>query len=161
LGKELNMKVSLKLRELISTERLNIKEFSKVCGIPYNTLQNYLLERRTIGVDALTKISVHLNVNLNWLLTGVGPMYQQVNEHKKKIEKIKVIYEGEGAPALERLAENWNRLNNKQRGELAVRAREMLKNNAMEAFILKMAKQSGENLDFDWDDNEEVWQHAL
>jgi transcriptional regulator with XRE-family HTH domain len=70
------MSIKERLKQIIENKKLNITEFASICEIPYNTLQNYLLGRRTIGIDAVTKINVHLNINSNWLLTGQEEMYR-------------------------------------------------------------------------------------
>jgi len=69
---------------------LNIKEFSELCGIPYKTMQNYLYGTRSINEGNLKKISLRLKVNINWLLTSEGEMYQSSTTglHLKKIDKL-------------------------------------------------------------------------
>jgi transcriptional regulator with XRE-family HTH domain len=73
---------------------------SRACGIPYRTLQNYLLENRAPSVDALQKICVTLKINANWLFTGIGtpyyvrlfdPQYDAINQ--PLLEKIIELHE--------------------------------------------------------------------
>ena len=80
------MNISNRLKLIISTSNINIKTFSELTGIPYRSLQNYLSGDRTIGVDALNKIHVQLNVNLNWLITGEGEMYTEKMPKEPPIE---------------------------------------------------------------------------
>ncbi|MEN8220830.1 MAG: helix-turn-helix transcriptional regulator [Pseudomonadota bacterium] len=51
--------------------------------MPYVTLQRYLSGDRKPNVDALIKISQFIDVNMNWLLMGEGPMYRHQLEEKK------------------------------------------------------------------------------
>ena len=88
------MSISDRLRQIMLDNKLNMKEFSLNSGIPYRSLQDYLLSKRTPGTDAVVKICTHFSINLNWLLTGKGSMYQigeEKAEYKKRneIEKIR------------------------------------------------------------------------
>ncbi|HAI68975.1 MAG TPA: XRE family transcriptional regulator, partial [Gammaproteobacteria bacterium] len=75
-----------RLKEIMLANKLNLKEFSEKIKIPYRTLQNYLLGKRTIRMDALTNICIHMGINLNWLATGKGEMYD-----RKGTEKVKTL----------------------------------------------------------------------
>ena len=61
-----------RLKFLMNLLKINIKEFSVKTGIPYRTIQSYLLKERQPNYENLQKIATHLCVNLNWLLTGEG-----------------------------------------------------------------------------------------
>jgi predicted transcriptional regulator len=63
---------SYRLKFLMNLLKINIKEFSAKTGIPYRTIQSYLLKERQPNYENLQKIATHLCVNLNWLLTGEG-----------------------------------------------------------------------------------------
>lgn len=65
-----------RLKFLIEQLNISYKEFSKITGIPYPTLQDYIGGKRIPGGENLQKISMQLHVNLNWLLTGEGEMFQ-------------------------------------------------------------------------------------
>ncbi|HIE02721.1 MAG TPA: XRE family transcriptional regulator [Thiotrichaceae bacterium] len=80
------MTIKERLKLVMEHNNLNLKEFSSQCETPYNTLQNYLLGRRKIGIDTITKIHVQLNINTNWLLTGQGEMYE-----RKGTEKVETL----------------------------------------------------------------------
>lgn len=75
LGKKIMIKN--RLRQVMDYKNMNIKGFSETCEIPYDTLQSYLLGRRKIGIETIIKLHVHLNININWLLTGEGEMYEK------------------------------------------------------------------------------------
>ncbi len=71
------MSIQSRLKILMDILNLNIKDFSEKTGIPYRTLQNYLLGLREPTVSNLTKIATHLGININWLLTGEGELFIQ------------------------------------------------------------------------------------
>lgn len=59
--------------------RANTKEsqakFCKRFDIPQQTYANYELSKRSIPDEIKTKLQQQIGVNLNWLITGKGPMY--------------------------------------------------------------------------------------
>lgn len=69
------MTTSDRLKQIMHTKDFNLKMFSELTQISYRTLQNYILSGREPNSDALIKLHKHLNVNLNWLLTGKGSMF--------------------------------------------------------------------------------------
>lgn len=69
------MKLKDRLKASFEAKSLKIVEVSEITGISYSTLQNYLRGVREPNVEILTKFSIHLNINLNWLLTGQGEMF--------------------------------------------------------------------------------------
>lgn len=77
------MSISERLKQVIDNNNMSIKEFSELSDIPYRSLQNYLLEERNIGAEALKKICTRLSVNINWLLTGEGTMYRHSQAERK------------------------------------------------------------------------------
>jgi len=89
------MDINQRLRQAILLKNKTLKEFSLKAGMPYITLQRYLSGDRKPNSEALIKISIHLDINLNWLLMGEGPMYhhklkEERAEYKKK-EKVDQI----------------------------------------------------------------------
>lgn len=68
------MSIAARLRSVIDDRGMSIKEASAVVGIPYRTLQNYLLGEREPNAKAMAAIRTHLGISLDWLLTGEGPM---------------------------------------------------------------------------------------
>ncbi|MDG6280432.1 helix-turn-helix transcriptional regulator [Glaesserella parasuis] len=69
------MKLKDRLRASFEAKLLKIVEVSEITGISYSTLQNYLRGVREPNVEILIKFSIHLGINLNWLLTGQGEMF--------------------------------------------------------------------------------------
>jgi len=78
------MSTQKRLKQIIQYNNMNIKQFSLKTGIPYRTVQNYLLEKTTMGSNAIKKIYTAFGIDLLWLLTGNGSMYR---EEKKEIEE--------------------------------------------------------------------------
>lgn len=68
------MSISERLKQVIESKNLNIKEFSELSGIPYRSVQNYLRNEREPNVEALTKLQERMGIDINWLLTGKGAM---------------------------------------------------------------------------------------
>ncbi|MGY2155746.1 helix-turn-helix domain-containing protein [Pseudomonas tolaasii] len=74
IGIHEKMSIAARLRSVIDNRGMSIKEASEVVGIPYRTLQNYLLGEREPNAKAMAAIRTHLGISLDWLLTGEGSM---------------------------------------------------------------------------------------
>lgn len=68
--------INERLKYLIESLKISYKDFSQKAGIPYRTIQDYLAGKRMPGGENLQKIATQFNVNINWLLTGEGEMFQ-------------------------------------------------------------------------------------
>ncbi|ELT6376031.1 helix-turn-helix transcriptional regulator [Salmonella enterica] len=66
------MSIKERLREAMDTKSLTIKALSDLSKIPYRSLQNYLRGEREPNAEALVALSTHLNISIDWLLTGKG-----------------------------------------------------------------------------------------
>lgn len=64
-----------RFRELRKTLGITLREMSQVLDIPLSTVSKYEQGIIKPGVEILSKVSTRYNVNLNWLLTGVGEMF--------------------------------------------------------------------------------------
>lgn len=73
------MSIATRLRSVLDLKGLSIKEASDVVGIPYRTLQNYLLDEREPNAKAMSALRTHLGVSVDWLLTGEGSMFHGVS----------------------------------------------------------------------------------
>jgi len=94
LKKGLQMDISKRLRQAILLKNKTLKEFALKADIPYISLQRYLSGDRKPNTDVLSKISIHLDVNMNWLLINEGPMYrirEETAEYEKKDEIERII----------------------------------------------------------------------
>ena len=91
------MNIANRLKTAIKQLNLNYKDFSKQTNISYTTLLQYLSNKREPNSENLQKIVCHLNINLNWLLTGEGEMFKSDSVSETKnigmpsefIEKLK------------------------------------------------------------------------
>lgn len=61
--------IKSRLREIIGS---NVSKFARMIGENRQTIDNYLLGRMPRG-EFLKKLAEMNNINVNWLLTGVGP----------------------------------------------------------------------------------------
>lgn len=85
------MNISDRLNQLIGLEKLNIKDFAKQCDIPYRSMYNYVRGEREPNLEALSKISQKFNVNLNWLITGNGEVFNGVYKELFSVEENQLI----------------------------------------------------------------------
>lgn len=69
------MSICKRLKLVIDSKGLNIKGFSEATSIPYRTVQNYLLEERAPNMESLLKMASTMEINLHWLITGEGEMF--------------------------------------------------------------------------------------
>ena len=61
--------IKTRLQEIVGS---NVSKFSRMIGENRQTIDNYLLGRMPRGAF-LKKLAERININVNWLLTGVGP----------------------------------------------------------------------------------------
>ncbi|EEZ6284044.1 TPA: helix-turn-helix transcriptional regulator [Escherichia coli] len=66
------MSIKERLREAMVAKSLTIKALSDLSKIPYRSLQNYLRGEREPNAEALVALGTHLNISIDWLLTGKG-----------------------------------------------------------------------------------------
>jgi len=65
-----------KLELIRANVHLNKQEFCKKLDITYQTYQNYL-NGRDISTDVAIKLNKNFNININWLLTNTGEMFEK------------------------------------------------------------------------------------
>ena len=65
-----------RLLTLIDTLNLSQKSFAEKIGVTNRALYNYLYEDRCPSPECLVKMYHLFHVNLNWVLTGEGNMFQ-------------------------------------------------------------------------------------
>lgn len=82
------MSIAARLRSVIDDRGMSIKEASEVVGIPYRTLQNYLLGEREPNAKAMAAIRTHLGISLDWLLTGEGSMFRGVSAESPDTQTV-------------------------------------------------------------------------
>ncbi len=79
------MSVPSRVKQLIMQCDMTQKKFAESIDISPARLNNYLASLSKIPQDILVKISEVHHVNLNWLITGKGPMFQELIPMDAKI----------------------------------------------------------------------------
>ena len=81
-----------KLEQIRTNMQLNKQEFCKKLDITYQTYQNYL-NGRDISTDVAIKLKNIFNININWLLTNSGDMFNE--EFENNTDNLKNSFEEE------------------------------------------------------------------
>lgn len=77
------------LTELLNALNLSKKKFAEGLGLSQGNVSDWFNKANARpSIDALYKISVNHNVNLNWLVTGQGPMFNNVPAREDKQARI-------------------------------------------------------------------------
>ncbi|EKO25255.1 bacteriophage CI repressor protein [Leptospira interrogans str. 2003000735] len=69
---------------MIETLGISKKEFSSKVGISQGFLSQLISGQRTLSMETLSKISQLFRVNVHWLMTGEGEMFQPSSEELRK-----------------------------------------------------------------------------
>ena len=69
------MCIKERLRIVIKSQNLTVKDFAEMVNTPLRTVHNYLNSGKEPSVEFLSKVSDKFNVNLNWLLLNKGEIY--------------------------------------------------------------------------------------
>ncbi|MDY4279564.1 MAG: helix-turn-helix transcriptional regulator [[Pasteurella] mairii] len=69
------MCISKRLRQICKAKNWKIKDFAEQTGIAYRTLQGYVGGEREPNAEGMAAIA-KVGVNLNWLVSGKGEMFQ-------------------------------------------------------------------------------------
>ncbi|OOF35771.1 helix-turn-helix domain-containing protein [Rodentibacter heidelbergensis] len=73
------MCISERLKQVCEAKNWKIKDFAEQTGIAYRTLQGYIGGEREPNAEGMTGIA-KAGVNLNWLVSGEGEMFQNVEQ---------------------------------------------------------------------------------
>ncbi len=84
-----NMKKNHTLELLRSELGINKKEFAQKLGITQNSYTNYITGKRELPTDVVLKIKQLFDINIDWLLTGKGNMYNTKTQHS--LYKIPIL----------------------------------------------------------------------
>ncbi|MDY3333306.1 MAG: helix-turn-helix transcriptional regulator [Gallibacter sp.] len=76
------MCISERLRQVCEAKNWKIKDFAEQTGIAYRTLQGYVGGEREPNAEGMAGIA-KAGVNLNWLVSGEGEMFQ--SEQQKTV----------------------------------------------------------------------------
>ncbi|MDD3238417.1 MAG: helix-turn-helix transcriptional regulator [Candidatus Gastranaerophilales bacterium] len=74
------LEFKLRYRELRKTLGITLREMSSDLSIPLSSISKYEQGLIKPGVEILSRIAKAYKVNLNWLITGEGPMFLLQNE---------------------------------------------------------------------------------
>lgn len=100
---------SIRLKKLIKALNLNQLSFSKSLGMTQPNISKMMNGERQLSIEVLNRMSDRYNVNLHWLLTGVGEMFlEELPDKKFQVNEDSVPYTGKGR--LEELEERLKRL---------------------------------------------------
>lgn len=69
------MSISLRIKELRKQKKLSQSDFAAQIGVTQASVSHYENGDRTPDTAFMDKICSAFNVNLNWLVTGTGPMF--------------------------------------------------------------------------------------
>ncbi|MDR7208564.1 hypothetical protein [Flavobacterium piscis] len=73
-----------RLRYYIENKEVNLRQFCIENDILYTSLHPILMNSRSLGMNILKKImQVYPNLNINWVLTGMGDM--EITEDKNYV----------------------------------------------------------------------------
>lgn len=72
------MSTAERVKSLIVKKKLTQKKFAESIGISPARLNNYLAGLSKVPQDIMVAIAHTYHVNLNWLLTGTGEMFQEL-----------------------------------------------------------------------------------
>lgn len=66
-----------RIKEFLSSENIGAKELSTSIGMPFRTVQGYLLDERKISLQFVYALCAQTSISQAWLLSGIGDMYSQ------------------------------------------------------------------------------------
>ncbi|HED4419939.1 TPA: helix-turn-helix transcriptional regulator [Pasteurella multocida] len=73
------MHISERLKLVCEQKNWKIKEFAELTGLPYRTMQGYIGGEREPNAEGMTALA-KVGVNLNWLVSGEGEMFQSESQ---------------------------------------------------------------------------------
>ena len=88
------MSISERLRQVCEAKNWKITDFAEQAGIAYRTMQGYIGGEREPNAEGMSGIA-KAGVNLNWLVSGEGEMFQTMmlkNEISEQEEKLIANY---------------------------------------------------------------------
>lgn len=88
------MCISERLRQVCEAKNWKITDFAEQTGIAYRTMQGYIGGEREPNAEGMSGIA-KAGVNLNWLVSGEGEMFQnltQENTMSEQEEKLIAYY---------------------------------------------------------------------
>lgn len=80
------MHISERLKLVCEQKNWKIKEFAELTGLPYRTMQGYIGGEREPNAEGMTALA-KVGVNLNWLVSGEGEMFQSESQENVMSEQ--------------------------------------------------------------------------
>ena len=84
------MCISERLRQICEAKNWKLTDFAEQTGIAYRTLQGYVGGEREPNAEGMTGIA-KAGVNLNWLVSGEGEMFQILTQENTMSEQEKKL----------------------------------------------------------------------
>jgi len=110
------MCISERLRQICEAKNWKLTDFAEQTGIAYRTLQGYVGGEREPNAEGMTGIA-KAGVNLNWLVSGEGEMFQSViqkNEISEQEEKLIADYRSMPEKLKDAFSISFKEISNKQ-----------------------------------------------
>ena len=110
------MCISERLRQVCEAKNWNITDFAEQAGIAYRTMQGYIGGEREPNAEGMTGIA-KAGVNLNWLVSGEGEMFQTVmqkNTISEQEEKLIADYRSMPENLKDAFSISFKEISNKQ-----------------------------------------------
>lgn len=85
------------LKKLRKSLNLSVDKFAQQLGIPASTIWGYEGKKRIPSIELSVQLYKIFNVNLNWLISGAGEMFN-INPNKKEElrKEIREVLKEEG-----------------------------------------------------------------
>ena len=80
------MCISERLRQVCEAKNWKITDFAEQAGIAYRTMQGYIGGEREPNAEGMSGIA-KAGVNLNWLVSGEGEMFQNLTQENTMSEQ--------------------------------------------------------------------------
>ena len=110
------MCISERLRQVCEAKNWKITDFAEQTGIAYRTMQGYIGGEREPNAEGMTGIA-KAGVNLNWLVSGEGEMFQTVmqkNTISEQEEKLIADYRSMPKNLKDAFSISFKEISNKQ-----------------------------------------------
>lgn len=110
------MCISKRLRQVCEAKNWRITDFAEQAGIAYRTMQGYIGGEREPNAEGMSGIA-KAGVNLNWLVSGEGEMFQvatQKNEISEQEEKLIADYRSMPENLKDAFSISFKEISNKQ-----------------------------------------------
>lgn len=75
IGYKIVNTVGRRLKFIIESKHLSQGEFAKILNLSRQIVSNYVNDLANPNYDFLYKLYKEININLNWLISGEGGMY--------------------------------------------------------------------------------------